>query len=80
MSRIEKTEKIIKGRAESFLAGKPVWFWWGAYTLLTAILFAVFYLVLFIIAVKWWVVVIIVLIIGISWGTISYTNRKSDQK
>jgi fatty acid desaturase len=80
MSQIEKTEKIIKEKAESFLSGKPVWYWWAGYILLTAVLFAVFYLALIILAGKWWIVAILVIAIGFIWGTIAYTNRKQEQK
>ena len=77
MSKIGKTEELIKEKAGHFLSGKPIWFWWAGYIVLTAVLFAIFYLVLYVLSVQWWVVVLSVVIIGFVWGTIAFTNKKA---
>ena len=77
MSQIENTGKIISDKAGSMLTGKPIWFWWAGYVLFTAILFGVFYLTFYILTVQWWAVILLVLVIGIIWGTVAFTNKKS---
>jgi hypothetical protein len=80
MSKIEQTGKVIADKADTFLSGKPIWFWWAGYILLTATLFAVFYLVFYVLTVQWWIVALLIVVIGFIWGTIAFTNRKSAKK
>lgn len=77
MSKIEKTKEELEKQASGLLTGKSIWIWWISYTVLTGILFCIFYLVWKILTDKWWGIALIILCIGIAWGTISYYNQKS---
>lgn len=80
MSKIQETGKVIETQVTSFLSGKPIWMWWIGFIVLTGFFFAVFYLIFYVLTVKWWVAVIIILAIGFVWGTINYIGSNPDKK
>lgn len=77
MSQIDTTKEQLVEKAEGFLSGKPIWVWWISYTLLVGILFGLFYLVWTLLTEKWWVISILIPVVGISWSTILYYNKKN---
>ncbi len=73
---INEVSKTAKSSFGSFLSNKPLWAFWIAYTLLCAMLFGIFYGVIYLMAQLWWVPVIAIIVIGMIWGTLAYTPEK----
>ena len=79
MSSIEEKGKEVGKRVSSFLTGKPLWLWWIVYTVICALIFGVFYLVIFVLTVKWWITLILIVAAGIIWGSVAYDIKKPEK-
>jgi VIT1/CCC1 family predicted Fe2+/Mn2+ transporter len=63
------------------LSNKPMWMFWAVYTVMSGVLFGVFYTAMYLLALKWWLAVIVIIATGLVWGTIVYTKEsKLDKK
>ena len=72
---INEVSKTAEKSFKSFLSHKPLWVFWIAYTLLSGILFGIFYTAMYLMAQLWWVPVIVVIAIGLTWGTLAYPKE-----
>jgi len=72
---INEVSKTAEKSFKSFLSDKPLWVFWIAYTLLSGILFGIFYTAMYLMAQLWWVPVIVVIAIGLTWGTLAYPKE-----
>jgi hypothetical protein len=75
MSKIHDTEKALVKKVKTFFSGKPIWVWWIWYIALSAVLFGVLYLAIYILVMTWWVTLIIIILAGIVWGTVAFINK-----
>ena len=75
MSKIDETGKAVGKEVGSFLSDKPIWVWWIGYVLLTAVLFAIFYLAFYVLTLKWWIDALLIIVIGLIWATIAFFNK-----
>lgn len=62
----------------SVLENKPMWVFWIAYSVLSGILFGIFYAAMHFLALQWWVAVLVIVAVGGVWGSISYTRNSKE--
>jgi len=72
---VDEVKKSAQKQFTSFLSGKPMWAYWIAYSVLSAVLFGIFYTVMYLMAWQWWIPVIIIIAVGIIWGTVAYPRN-----
>ena len=79
---VKEVGKSVKKNLASFLSGKPVWAFWIVYSVLTGIMFGIFYTAMYLVALQWWIPVVVVLLIGVVWGTVIHTDstEKSEEE
>jgi hypothetical protein len=57
-----------------------MWAFWIAYTVLSGILFGIFYTAMYLMAQLWWVPIIVVIAVGMIWGTLVYPKEPQKPK
>jgi len=75
---LKETNKSIRETFMSALEDKPVWVYWIAYSVLSGILFGIFYTAMHFLALQWWVAVLVIIAVGAVLGTISYTRNSKE--
>ncbi|GAB1484001.1 hypothetical protein MASR2M78_28180 [Treponema sp.] len=63
----------------SFLKDKPMWAFWVAYSVLSGILFGIFYAAMYFMVLRWWVPVVAILAVGIVWGSFAYVRDSRER-
>jgi hypothetical protein len=69
---VNEVGKSARNKFMSFLSGKPMWAFWIAYTVLSGILFGIFYLAMYLMALLWWIPIIVIIAVGMIWGSLSH--------
>lgn len=77
---VNEVGKSAQKQFTSFLSSKPIWAFWIAYSVLSGILFAVFYTTMYLMAQRWWIPVIVIIAIGMIWGTIAFPKESHTLK
>lgn len=76
--QVDEVGTAVKRNLRSFLSKKPMWVFWVAYTVLSGIIFSVFYAAMYMMARQWWIPVVAVLGIGVVWGSFVFTNEPKE--
>lgn len=79
MDKIDETIKSVKERIATFMANKPMWAFWILYTVLSGVVFTALYGVVRVLAQRWWAAAITIVVIGLVWGTSTFSNMRSTQ-
>ena len=66
--------KSVQMNLMAFLSKKPIWAFWITYSVLSGILFGIFYTAMYLMAQQWWIPVVIIIAVGMIWGTFAYTG------
>ena len=74
---VNEVSKSAKKKFLSFLADKPIWASWAAYTLVSSILFVIFYAAMSLMVLQWWIPIVIVIGVGMIWGTLNFEGKTS---
>lgn len=77
---INETGASLKDNFASLLSDRPMWVYWITYTVLTGIVFGIFYAAMYFLALQWWVTALVIIAIGMIWGTVSYTKSKQNNE
>ena len=79
---VNEVGKSAQKKFTSFLSKKPIWASWIAYSVLSGILFGIFYTAMYLMAQLWWVPVIVIIVTGMIWGTLVYPKepKKPEEK
>ncbi|HAH61007.1 MAG TPA: hypothetical protein DCL73_02770 [Treponema sp.] len=77
---VKEVGKSVKKNLASFLSQKPIWAFWLVYCVLTAIMFGIFYTMMYLVVLQWWIPVVVIIAIGMIWGTVNYTNSTHEIK
>ncbi|MBU0955056.1 MAG: hypothetical protein KKI09_06475 [Spirochaetes bacterium] len=77
---VNEVGKSVQKKFTSFLSDKPMWVFWITYSILSGILFGIFYAAMYLMAQLWWVPVIVIIVIGMIWGTLAYPKEAQKLK
>ncbi len=77
---VKEVGKKVQLNLMSFLSDKPMWAFWLAYSILSGVLFGLFYLAMYLIVLQWWIPLVIILAIGIVWGSFAYVRNSREGK
>lgn len=77
---IQALGKQTEGKVVSLLKDKPMWVFWAVHSVLSGLIFAIFYTVTTLLALQWWVAVIVIIAIGMIWGSIVYSRKEGVKK
>jgi hypothetical protein len=77
---VKEVGESVQKNLMSFLLQKPIWIFWIVYSVLSGILFGIFYTTIYLVAQRWWIPVVVIIVIGMIWGTVAYTSGTHDVK
>ena len=72
MSKFNEIGNKANEKVTGLLSGKPIWFFWIAFTILIAVVFGITYAVIYFLSFKWWFLLLVIVIAGMASGTFAY--------
>jgi len=78
MSTIDDISRAAEKEAKAFMSGKPIWVYWIVYTVLIGVIFAVAYMVIYTLALRWWVLALVIIVAGMCVGTYIFFKKKHE--
>lgn len=80
MNKVKEIGKNVNRKLSDFLAGRPMWVYWVAYTSISGLVLASTYALSLAFTIRWWVSIGLAIFAGILWGTSVHRNKKSPRE
>jgi hypothetical protein len=72
MSNKKDTDNIVLASISAFLLDKQIWVWWLFYLAVTAVIFGISSLALYLLGIQPWIGVLVLVAAGLAWGSVNY--------